>query len=60
MKLSKNLLIEGWRGINHSFAMINQYQIRELLKNNKAISFIEKNFTWRLISKKLSDLFIND
>jgi len=34
MKLSKNLLIEGWRGINHSYAMISQYQIRELLKNN--------------------------
>ena len=35
MNISKNLLIEGWRGINHSYAMINQYQIRELLKNNK-------------------------
>ena len=34
MKFSKNLLIEGWRGINHSYAMISQYQIRELLKNN--------------------------
>ena len=34
MNISKNLLIEGWRGINHSYAMINQYQIRELLKNN--------------------------
>ena len=31
-----------------------------LLKKNKAISFIEKNFTWKIISKKLSDLFIND
>ena len=31
-----------------------------LLKKNKAISFIEKNFTWKLISKKLSDLFINN
>ena len=34
MNFSKNLLIEGWRGINHSFALINQYQIRELLKND--------------------------
>ncbi len=34
MNSSKNLLIEGWRGINHSFALINQYQIRELLKND--------------------------
>ena len=42
MKLSKNLLIEGWRGINHSYAMINQYQIRELLKNNNfKIYFVE-------------------
>ena len=35
MNFSKNLLIEGWREINHSYAMVNQYQIRELLKNNK-------------------------
>ena len=34
MHFSKNLLIEGWRGINHSYALINQYQIRELLKND--------------------------
>ena len=33
MSFSKNLLIEGWREINHSYAMVNQYQIRELLKN---------------------------
>jgi len=31
-----------------------------LLKKNEAILFIEKNFTWKLVSKKLSDLFIND
>lgn len=29
---SKNLLIEGWRGINHSFALVNQYQILEMTK----------------------------
>lgn len=28
----KKVLIEGWRGICHSFAMVNQYQILELLK----------------------------
>lgn len=28
----KNLLIEGWRGVNHSFALVNQCQILELLK----------------------------
>lgn len=26
------LLVEGWRGINHSYAMVNQYQLLELLK----------------------------
>ncbi len=27
-----NILIEGWRGINHSFSLVNQWQILELLK----------------------------
>ena len=27
----KNVLIEGWRGINHSYAMVNQYQLLELV-----------------------------
>ena len=27
-----NLLVEGWRGVNHSFALVNQCQILELLK----------------------------
>ena len=31
-----------------------------LYKKREAISFIEKNFAWKIISKKLSDLFIND
>ena len=31
-----------------------------LLKKDKAISFIEKNFTWKIVTKKLSNLFIND
>ena len=30
-----NILIEGWRGINHSVALVNQWQILELLKSNK-------------------------
>jgi len=29
--IRKHLLIEGWRGINHSFALVNQCQILELL-----------------------------
>ena len=28
----KTLCIEGWRGVNHSFAMVNQNQILEMLK----------------------------
>jgi len=27
-----SLLIEGWRGVSHSYGLINQYQILELLK----------------------------
>jgi glycosyltransferase involved in cell wall biosynthesis len=27
-----SLLIEGWRGVSHSYALVNQYQILELLK----------------------------
>lgn len=30
--MTKKLLIEGWRGINHSYAMVNQYQLLELKK----------------------------
>lgn len=26
------LLIEGWRGVNHSFALVNQHQILEMLR----------------------------
>ena len=26
----KKLLIDGWRGINHSYAMVNQHQILAL------------------------------
>ncbi len=28
----KSILVEGWRGINHSYAMVNQYQLLELSK----------------------------
>jgi glycosyltransferase involved in cell wall biosynthesis len=30
--VSKKILVEGWRGINHSYAMVNQYQLLELHK----------------------------
>ena len=45
MNFSKNLLIEGWRKINHSYAMVNQYQIRELLKNNKFKIYFVENYS---------------
>lgn len=31
----KRLLIEGWRGVNHSFAMVNQHQILALSRLGK-------------------------
>jgi glycosyltransferase involved in cell wall biosynthesis len=31
----KNVLIEGWRNINHSYSMVNQYQLLELKKNSR-------------------------
>lgn len=30
-----SLLIEGWRGINHSYGLVNQYQMRELLRQDR-------------------------
>jgi glycosyltransferase involved in cell wall biosynthesis len=30
-----SLLIEGWRGVNHSFAMVNQHHIIELLRGDR-------------------------
>jgi glycosyltransferase involved in cell wall biosynthesis len=30
----KKILIEGWRGINHSYAMVNQNQILELIQSD--------------------------
>jgi len=32
--MTKKLLVEGWRGINHSYAMVNQYQLLELKKRD--------------------------
>ena len=28
-----NILVEGWRGINNSFSLVNQWQVLELLKS---------------------------
>ena len=54
-----NILIEGWRGINHSYALVNQWQIKELIKSTnisfKDIPYFNKNWT----SKK-NDSGLND
>ena len=43
-----NILIEGWRSINHSYALVNQWQIYELIKSSnisfKDVSFSDKNW----------------
>ncbi len=38
-----NILIEGWRGINHSYSLVNQWQIKEL-KNKSNIFFNDVPF----------------
>lgn len=43
-----NILIEGWRGINHSYSLVNQWQIKELLNSCniffKDIPFLKENW----------------
>ncbi len=43
-----NILIEGWRNINHSYALVNQWQVYELIKSSnisfKDVSFNNKNW----------------
>ena len=43
-----NILIEGWRNINHSYALVNQWQIFELIKSSniyfKDVSYSNKNW----------------
>ncbi len=43
-----NILIEGWRGINHSYALVNQWQILELIKLSriafKDVPYISKDW----------------
>jgi glycosyltransferase involved in cell wall biosynthesis len=40
---NKKLLIKGWRGINHSFAMVNQHQIVALLNNHPEIDLYHRD-----------------
>ena len=54
-----NILIEGWRGINHSYSLVNQWQILELIKLSKIsfkdVPYVNKN--WNL---KTNDSGLND
>lgn len=38
------MLIEGWRGINHSYAMVNQWQILEFLRRGRSMRFRDVPF----------------
>jgi glycosyltransferase involved in cell wall biosynthesis len=33
--MKKKVLVEGWRGINHSYAMVNQHQLLQLKKSDR-------------------------
>ena len=43
-----NILVEGWRNINHSYALVNQWQIFELIKSTNIyfqdVSFSNENW----------------
>ena len=43
-----NILVEGWRNINHSYALVNQWQVFELIKSSniyfKDVSYSNKNW----------------
>ena len=62
-----NILIEGWRGINHSFSLVNQWQIIELQKSCelffKDVPFVSKNWNseknFSGLEKDVSDLINN-
>ncbi len=62
-----NILIEGWRGINHSFSLVNQWQILELQKSCelsfKDVPFVSKNWNseknFSGLEKDVSDLIYN-
>lgn len=40
----KKLLVEGWRGISHSYAMVNQYELIEFKKQNIDLHFKDLPF----------------
>ena len=54
-----NILIEGWRGINHSYALVNQWQINELIKSSN-ISFKDVPFPNKNWNSKKNDSGLKD
>ena len=38
----RSLLVQGWTGINHSYAMVNQYQMIELMKDSTLKLFAQE------------------
>ena len=54
-----NILIEGWRGINHSYALVNQWQINELIKSSN-ISFKDVPFSNKNWNSEKNDSGLND
>ena len=54
-----NILIEGWRNINHSYALVNQWQINELVKSSniffRDIPFPNKNWNSKKNDSGLKD-----
>ena len=42
--VGRKLLVEGWRGINHSYAIVNQWQILELARRGFGIRFRDAPF----------------
>ena len=54
-----NILIEGWRGINHSYALVNQWQINELIKSSN-ISFKDVPFSNKNWNSKKNDSGLKD
>lgn len=41
----KTLQVEGWRGVNHSYALINQYQLLEWLRRDD-INLLHRDLPW--------------
>ena len=54
-----NILIEGWRGINHSYALVNQWQINELNKSSN-LSFKDIPFSDEYWNSKRNDSGLRD